>query len=160
MAMDIFLKIDGVDGESKGVDHEGEIDVLDWSWGMTQLSSGHVGGGAGHGKVSVQDLVITKHVDKASPILVKFCCTGEHFATAKLTLRKAGGTPLEYLTLEMERGIVTEVSPGAGANDDHVVETVRLNFETFTYTYTPQEESGAGGADIPWAWDVAKNAPL
>ena len=67
MAVDFLLKINGVDGESKISGHEGEIDVLAWSWGMSQTGTMHVGGGGGAGKVDVQDISLTKYVDKATP---------------------------------------------------------------------------------------------
>ena len=76
--IDILLKIEGVDGESVIQDHEGEIDVLAWSWGLSQSGSMHVGGGAGSGKVNVQDISLTKYVDKATPSLMRTCCNGEH----------------------------------------------------------------------------------
>ncbi|HYZ71955.1 MAG TPA: type VI secretion system tube protein Hcp, partial [Chthoniobacterales bacterium] len=69
MAVDMFLKINGVDGESKDKAHSKQIDVLAWSWGLSNTGSAHVGGGAGSGKVNVQDISITKWVDSASPKL-------------------------------------------------------------------------------------------
>ena len=72
MAVDITLKIDGVDGESKIDGHEGEIDVLAWSWGHeSQSGSMHVGGGGGAGKANIQDVSLTKYVDKASTNLIR-----------------------------------------------------------------------------------------
>jgi type VI secretion system secreted protein Hcp len=56
MAVDMFLKLNGVTGESKDKVHNKEIDILSWSWGMLNSGTAHVGGGAGSGKVSVQDL--------------------------------------------------------------------------------------------------------
>jgi type VI secretion system secreted protein Hcp len=104
MAMDMFVKIGSLKGEcrdkvKKGSD--GWIDVLAWSWGMSNSGSAHVGGGLGAGKVNVQDLSFTKYVDKSSPSLMLACCNGTHQATATLVVRKAGGTALEYLTITM-----------------------------------------------------------
>src|SRR6476660_2723852 len=97
MAVDMFIKIDTVDGESKDSKHKGEIDVLAWSWGMSNSGSAHTGGGAGAGKVNVQDLSFTKYIDKSSPDLMLACCNGKHFPDANLVVRKAGEKPLEYL---------------------------------------------------------------
>ena len=77
MAVDMFLKLDGVKGESKDKVHTNEIDVLAWSWGMSNSGTAHVGGGAGSGKVSVQDLSFTKYVDSSSPNLMLNCCNGK-----------------------------------------------------------------------------------
>src|SRR5271155_141355 len=78
MAVDMFLKLDGVNGESKDKVHGKEIDVLSWSWGLTNSGSAHVGGGAGSGKVNVQDLCVSKYVDSSSPNLMLACCQGTH----------------------------------------------------------------------------------
>jgi len=81
MAVDMFLNLDGVKGESQDKVHTKEIDVLAWSWGMANSGTAHVGGGAGSGKVSVQDLSFTKYVDSSSPNLMLNCCNGKHFKT-------------------------------------------------------------------------------
>ena len=88
MAVDMFLKLNGVTGESKDKVHTNEIDVLSWSWGMTNNGSAHVGGGAGSGKVSVQDLTLSKFVDSSSPKLMLGCCNGKHFPDALLTAER------------------------------------------------------------------------
>src|SRR6202035_2380841 len=102
MAVDMFIKIDTVDGESKDSKHKKDIDLLAWSWGMSNSGSAHVSGGAGAGKVNVQDLSFTKWIDKSSPSLMLACCNGKHFDKATLVVRKAGENPLEYLTITMD----------------------------------------------------------
>jgi type VI secretion system secreted protein Hcp len=91
MAVDMFLKIEGVDGEAADKQHSKQIDVLSWSWGAANHGSAHVGGGAGTGKVQAQDLHITKYVDSSSPKLLTSCFAGKHHADALLAVRKAGG---------------------------------------------------------------------
>ena len=81
MAVDMFLKIDGVKGESEDQAHTQEIDVFSWSWGMSNSGSAHVGGGAGSGKVNVQDLSVTKYIDSSSAKIMLSCCDGTHFDT-------------------------------------------------------------------------------
>src|SRR5688500_15414803 len=112
MAQDMFLKLDDIKGESTDSAHAGEIDVLSWSWGMSQSGSTHTGQGSGAGKVTVQDISVTKYVDSATPNLLKMCCNGKHFQKAVLTVRKTGENPLEYLKLTMEKGIIASVSTG------------------------------------------------
>ena len=89
MAVDMFLKLGDVKGESVDNKHKDEIDVLSWSWGMTQSATTHHGSGGGAGKVAVHDLHITKKVDKSSPVLTLACCTGKHYKEALFTVRKA-----------------------------------------------------------------------
>ena len=97
MAVDMFIKIGALGGESKDKAHKGEIDVLAWSWGVSQSGSMHSGGGGGSGKVNVQDLSFTKWQDAASCELIKAACKGTHIPEALLTVRKAGDKPLEHL---------------------------------------------------------------
>ena len=90
MASDIFAKIGTIQGESTDVKHKNEIDVLAWSWGVTQSGSMSYGGGVGSGKATFKDLNFTHHVDKATPLLLKACATGTHVPDATITVRKAG----------------------------------------------------------------------
>jgi type VI secretion system secreted protein Hcp len=157
MAVDMFLKIDDIKGESTDEKHKDLIEVVSWSWGMSQTGSSHTGTGSGTGKVNVQDLTIIKYIDTSSPALLKLCCKGKHFGLATLYIRKAGDKPVEYLKLELYNGIVAQVSVAGGGGDDRFTETVALNFSAFKYYYTPQVK-GAAGAEIPAAWNIAKNS--
>ncbi|MBV9490187.1 MAG: type VI secretion system tube protein Hcp [Verrucomicrobia bacterium] len=159
MAVDIFLKIANVDGESRDKSHGKEIDVLAWSWGMSNSGSAHVGGGAGAGKVNVQDLSVTKYVDSASPKLMKACAEGTHFDEATLTVRKAGGaTPVEYIKVKMTEVFITALSTGGSGGEDRLTENVSLNFAKVNVDYTPQDAKGSAGTAIPFGWDIAANA--
>jgi type VI secretion system secreted protein Hcp len=161
MAVDMFLKIDGVDGESKDKKHTKEIDVLAWSWGMSNSGSAHVGGGAGAGKVNVQDVSVTKYVDSSSPKLMLSCCNGTHYANALLTVRKAGGdAPVEYIKIKMEEVFITSVSTGGSGGEDRLTEHVGLNFSKVNVDYTPQSDKGGAGTAIPFGWDIGANAKV
>jgi len=157
MAADMFLKLEGVDGESKDDSHKKEIDVLAWSWGASQSGTGHTGGGSGAGKVTVQDVSVTKYVDSASHLLLLDCCNGQHIKKGTLVVRKAGATPLEYIKLTMEDIIVTHVSTGGSGGEDRLTETVTLNFSKFKYEYTPQKADGSGDGTKETGWDIAAN---
>lgn len=157
MAVDITLKIDGVDGESKIDGHEGEIDVLAWSWGMSQSGSMHVGGGGGSGKVNVQDISITKYVDKASTNLIRKCCDGAHLKEAILSVRKAGKNPIDYVTITISPVLVTSVSTGGSGGEDRLTENITLNFSEVTFSYTPQKEDGSADAAIDLTWNIETN---
>jgi type VI secretion system secreted protein Hcp len=159
MAVDMFLKIDGVDGESKDKTHLKQIDVLAWSWGLSNSGSAHVGGGAGSGKVNVQDVSITKWVDSASPKLVVACCEGSHYSQVLLTVRKAAGkAPLEYVKITLNEVLVAGISTGGSGGEERLTENVTLNFGKFSMDYTPQQDDGSAGTAINAAWDVAGNA--
>jgi len=160
MAVDIFLKINGVDGESADDKHKKDIDILAFSWGLSNSGSAQVGGGAGAGKVNVQDLSVTKWVDSATPKLVLACCNGTHYDDATLVVRKAGGTPVEYIKLKLQEVLVTSVSTGGSGGEDRLTENITLNFAKFNLDYTPQDAKGAAGTAIPAGWDVAANKKL
>ena len=159
MAVDMFMKIEGVKGESKDKTHPKEIDVLAWSWGMSNSGSAHVGGGAGMGKVNIQDLSFTKYVDSSSPVLALACCKGTHYKEANLVVRKAGGNPVEYIKIKLEEVLITSIGTGGSGAEDRLTENVTLNFAKVGMDYTPQDDKGAALTAIPMAWDITANAP-
>jgi type VI secretion system secreted protein Hcp len=154
----MFMKIGTLAGESKDKVHTGEIDVLAWSWGMSNSGTAHVGGGAGAGKVNVQDLSFTKYVDKSSTSLALACCKGTHFDTATLVVRKAGDTPLEYITITMSEVMITGVSTGGSGSEDRLTENIILNFAKVKVEYKEQDAKGAGSKTPDLVWDIAGNA--
>ena len=160
MAVDMFLKIGDVKGESVDDKHKDSISVLSWSWGLSQSGSAHLGPGAGSGKVNVQDLTITKYIDTSTPTLMSYCAQGGHFPEALLTVRKAGGKPLEYLKIKMSDVIVSSITPGGSGGEDRLTESVSLNFAKFYCDYIPQKPDGSGGGAISAAWDIAANKKL
>jgi type VI secretion system secreted protein Hcp len=157
MAVDMFIKIGDIDGESKDKKHAKTIDVLAWSWGMSNSGSAHVGGGAGAGKVNVQDLSFTKYTDSATPKLMLACCNGKHYDSALLTVRKAGEKPVEYIKIKLTEVLITSVSAGGSGGEDRLTENVTLNFSKVHYDYTPQDDKGAAGTAIPMSWDISAN---
>jgi type VI secretion system secreted protein Hcp len=157
MAVDMFLKMDPIKGEAQDKSHMDEIDVLAWSWGMSQSGTTHMGGGAGAGKVNVQDLSITKYVDKSSPDLMLACCNGKHFDEAVLVVRKAGENPLEYVKIKMNEIIIASISTGGSGGEDRLTENVTLNFAKVGVDYAEQTKTGSGGATPSMTWNIAEN---
>src|SRR6516162_8986230 len=102
MPADIFLKLAGIDGESVDAKHKGEIDVLAWSWGLSEEPP-QTGGGGGVGKVKGKDLSIQKLVDLASPLLLLASAEGKHISDGTLTARNEskGGVAQEFLLFKM-----------------------------------------------------------
>lgn len=158
MSVDQFLKIGDIEGESRDKEHADEIDVLAWSWGMSQSGTTHSGGGGGAGKVNVQDLSITKYVDKSSPNLMRACCNGKHYDEALLTVRKAGENPVEYVKLKLNEVIITSVSTGGSGGEDRLTENVTLNFAKFEHIYTAQKADGSPDAESNLVFNIAENA--
>jgi len=157
MAVDMFLKLDGIDGESKDAKHAGEIDIESFAWGMAQTGSGHRGTGSGTGKVDIHDVTITKVVDKSSPSLMLACANGKHIAKGSIVVRKAGENPLEYLTIDLEKILVSNYHTNGTNTADVHTETVTLNFVKMKLEYWTQNDKGAKDKNANFSWDVAQN---
>jgi len=157
MAHDMFLKIEGLSGESKDDKHSNEIDVFSYSTGVSQTGTMHIGGGGGGGKANFQDMHITKPVDKSSPELMLRCASGKHFPSAVLTVRKAGDNPLEYMKYTMTDVLIASHSTGSSQGTDQVTEQVSLNFAKLKFEYIEQTQSGGAGAQPQMTWNIAKN---
>jgi len=126
---------------------------------MSQSASTHYGQGGGTGKVNVQDISITKRIDKSSPNLIKFCCQGKHFKDATLTVRKAGETPVEYFVIKMEDVLLSSVQTGGSSGGDSLTEQISLNFGSFDVIFTEQDTKGNATTSIPGGFNIAGNAP-
>ncbi len=157
MAADIFIKIDGIKGESTDDKHKEDIDVLSWSWGLSQSGTFHGGGGGGAGKVSVGDLSFTKYVDIATPPLLLASSNGKHIKEATLYVRKAGEQPLEYVVIKLEKILVSSVSTGGAGGQDRLTENVTLNFAKVEFKYVKQGDTGAKDSDKTYKWDIQAN---
>jgi len=145
MAVDYFLKIAGVDGESQDVKHKGEIDILSFSWGeANSASAAHGGsGGAGVGKVSMQDFHFTAKFSKASPKLFQSTASGKHFSEAVLTVRKAGEVPLDFLKWTMSNLLISSYqTSGAGEPDPLPTDQFSINFQKIRVDLLVQNPGG------------------
>ena len=157
MAVDGFLKLDKIEGESGVAGHEKEIDILDVHFALSQTGSGAYGGGSGTGKVDFHDISFTKRFDKSSPVLMGKCADGTHIATGLVVLRKASGTDaethLDYLKIKLEDIIITAVTPsGLGSGDG--MEHLTLNFAKIVMDYLTQKKDGTKGDNVTFGWDV------
>ncbi len=157
MAVDMFLKLDGIKGESKDHKHKDEIHIESFSWGMNQQGTMSAGGGGGAGKVSVHDISITKVVDKSSPELMLHCCNGKHIPTGLITVRKAGENPVEYLKIKLTDILISGVQ-AAGHGSEQLTESLSINFSKFEVAYQEQGKGGAAeGGPVMMGWDIKQN---
>lgn len=154
----MFLKISDIKGESTDAKHKDEIDVLSWSWGMSQTAAGG-GAGGSTGKVNVQDISVTKLCDAATAPLIMACCSGKHYKEAMLTVRKALKTPLEYLKISLKDVLITSQSTGSEGGN-RPTENITLNFAEFKLEYTSQKADGSAGATYTAGWNIAKNTKV
>jgi type VI secretion system secreted protein Hcp len=158
---DYFLKIDGVAGESVDSKHKGEIGLEAFGWGETN-SGGHAGpGGAGAGKVAVQDLQFVMRYNKASPALFLACANGKHLKSAVLTARNAGEGQQEYLIYKFTDVIVSSYQTGGSAHETAgPSDQVSLGFAKIEVEYRPQKADGSLDAPVKAGWDVVKNPKI
>jgi type VI secretion system secreted protein Hcp len=155
VASDIFAKIGDIKGESLDDKHKDEIEVLSWSWGVSNAGSTAHGGGGGEGKASFSDLSFMHKIDKASPVLMKACATGVHIKEATITHRKAGKGQQEFLIFKMNDVIVTSVQDSDGGDD--LTESVSIAFAKIDLEYKPQKRDGSLDAGIHFKYDIKGN---
>ena len=139
MAVDFFLKLTEIPGESTDAKHKDELIIESFSWGLFNPPED---------RASVQDFNFTHMIDKSSPVLMLSCATGKHIDEAVLTARKAGEKPLEFLIIKLEEVLVTSFQPGGSASDIMPSESFSLSFGQITFEYTQQRPDGSKGETV------------
>lgn len=157
MAVDMFLKLAGIDGESKDHKHAGSIQIESFSWGLSQTGGFSSGGGGGAGKANFNDISCMKYVDKASASLMYCCAAGKHIPDGLITVRKAGEKPLEYLKIKLTDVLISSVQWGGSSGGDLVTESLSLNFAKVKVEYQEQLPDGSGKPAGNFGWDIKKN---
>ena len=166
MAVDMFIKIDGIKGDSTDDKHKDEIEVVAFSHRISQAAGGahsaqgaHTGGRADH-----EDFVITKRLDTASPILAQYVCTGKNIQNIKLTLCRALGDKTTFMTYTFKDSIVSSLaSSGTHASADLIPEeSMTIRYGAVQWEYTPTDPTGGGktGAAIKAGWITIANKSL
>jgi type VI secretion system secreted protein Hcp len=151
----IFLKIDGIQGESLDAQHKDWIDVLYWSIGVTSAVSARTVAGAVVGKASFQDLKFTKLIDKSSALLFRAVASGKHIKNATLEVWDAAGK-FKFWEIVMEELIVSGITNSGNVQAN--TEEITLNFGTVKWTYTqPKRQDGSGGGQVKAGWNVQTN---
>jgi type VI secretion system secreted protein Hcp len=136
-AVDYFLKIDGITGESTDSDHKGWIELESFNWGASNPTTiGIATGGAGAGKVTFSSLSVQKVVDKSSVDLIAACASGQHIKGAVLEVvthaikfdRKAGGEQEQVLLRLTLTEVLVPAVQEAGLKLNLPTESLSLNF--------------------------------
>jgi type VI secretion system secreted protein Hcp len=155
-AVDYFLKIDGIEGESTDAKHTGWLDVDSWSWGESQPQQPPTGGGGGAGKVRFQEFQFTTRVSKASPKLFLACAGGQHIKEAQLVGRKAGKAQQDFLTWTLSDVLVAAYQTG-GTEQELPLDSVSLNFSKISVAYKAQKADGSLDTAVTAGWDSKTN---
>jgi type VI secretion system secreted protein Hcp len=156
---DVFLKIEGIEGESEDDKHKNELQIQTWSWGCSNSGSSTTGGGAGSGKVHMHDFHFTIDVGKHSPKLMEDCATGRHIKKCTLTQRKAGGEKQEFFQTVFTDVLIASYQAGGqgGTNSTLPVDNCTFNFSKVEIEYKPQKPDGSLGAPIKAGYDLKLN---
>lgn len=157
-AVDYFLKLGDIKGESTDDKHRDEIEILSFSWGESQSAGSSSGGGGGAGKVEFQDFQFTMLVGLATVPLILACATGEHIEEGLLTARKAGGSQQEFYKITLSDLLVSSYAQGGfAAGDTLPTDSFSLNFAKIEWEYARQKEDGSLDAPIRGGWDLKEN---
>ncbi|ENZ9095861.1 MULTISPECIES: Hcp family type VI secretion system effector [Enterobacteriaceae] len=157
MAIDMYMKVDGVTGESKDSNHTGWIDIDSFSWGASQPGNMYVGGGGGVGKVNFNDLHVNALIDKSVTALLKNCASGKHLAKVELSVCKAGGTQVEYAKITLEDVLVTSVQYTGAKSGDTIGVSYAFQASKVKQQYWEQSTSGGKGAESSGGWNIKEN---
>jgi type VI secretion system secreted protein Hcp len=159
MGVEMFLKIDGIQGESTDASHADEIDIFSYTWGESQpaVASSGVGGGAG-GRVTMQDFHFAMHVNRASPKLFLACANGARIKNAILTVRRSGGNPVEFLKWTLTDITVASYQTAASVpSGEPPTDQVSLRFTKIETEYTRVKPDGSLDVPIKEGWDLTTN---
>ena len=160
MAVDYFLKLDGIPGESTDAKHKGEIDLVAFSWGVSQAGSSGPGVGVSAGKAIFDDLLAVARTSKASPKLWLACASGQHLTTAVLTCRKGSGkTPVEFLKITLSDVTITSYEID-GSDEELPLDQVALAFAKVETEFVSVDATGKAQPAVTTGWDLKKNAKV
>lgn len=153
VAVDMYLKIDGIEGESTAArGHDDWIVVHSFSWGESRPSSSATGAARRRSSATFSDVSVVKTVDAASPKLYLACAQGKHFPAAVLEFRRAGSQQA-YFTIRMQNVLVSSVSVSNSEGQDVPVEEVTLTYGKIQWEYAPQDGTVPGG-NVQAGWDL------
>jgi type VI secretion system secreted protein Hcp len=165
MPFDAFIKLDGIPGESTDDKHKDWIELLSFSTGVSQPTSGSAstGGGAGAQRANFSPFSFVKNLDKASPKIGLACADGTHIKEITMELCRAGGDKVKYYEIKMNECMISSYRPGGSSHsgDALPLEEVSIDYGKITWTYTQQKRGdGSGGGQVAGGWDLTANKPI
>lgn len=154
MAANYFLKFDPeIKGESQQTGYEGQIEILSFSWGVTQAGGFSYGSGGTSAKANLQDLALSFRMSPASPKLMQYCASGKHLTTAVLTcLEASGDTAEKYLEITLTDVVISSYQTG-GSGDDKPIDSMTLNFAQVKKEYFKQGDDGVVTSAATGQWN-------
>lgn len=160
MAIDVYLQIDGIKGESTDSKHHDWIECESVAWSVSQPKSATASTAGGHTaeRAELSDISFLKLADLASPMLAQNCASGKTFAKAKFEFWRADGQGerIKYYEIELENVLIGHIAPNVGAGSI-MAESVSLKFSKVKWKYTQQKIGGGSGGNTSGGWDAATN---
>src|SRR6478672_8491350 len=160
MAIDVYLQIDGIKGESTDTTHKDWIEVKSVQWEVLQPKSATASTGGGHTaeRTEHRDIVVSKLADLASPLLLQNCSSGKTLPKAKLEFMRADGDGkrVKYFEIELENVLISGVAPQVNPGDI-LTEDISLKYSKVKWKYTQQKVGGGSGGNTAGGWDLSKN---
>lgn len=161
MAIDVYLQIDGIKGESQDSAHQGWIEVTGINWGVHQPRSATASTGGGHTaeRAELSDISFSKLSDLSSPILLQTCATDRTIPKAKVEFFRAdgNGTRVKYFEIELENILIGTFRPHLGGDETYLSEIVNLKYSKIKWKYSQQKIGGGSGGNTAGGWDLATN---
>jgi type VI secretion system secreted protein Hcp len=157
---DIFLKLDGIEGESQDAKHKGEIDILSYTQSFRNETTSGTGGGGGAGKVTCGDVTVLKNIDKSSPPIIGAVATGKHIPKAVLTFRTLGAQQAEYYKVTLSDVLMVAIDQTDQPDPSKIVEKLQINASKFEFEYRPQKADGSLGAAVKFGFDCKANKKI
>ena len=160
MAIDVYLQLDGIKGESADSGHPGWIECLSVHWGVTQPKSATASTSGGHTaeRAMLSEIGITKLADSASPLLFQASACGKTHPKAKLEFLRADGDgkPIKYFEIELENVLVCHMASSV-SEGSILSESIGLKFSKIKLRYTQQKLGGGISGNTVGGWDLATN---
>ena len=161
-SLEVFLKIEGIEGDSTDRGHINEINAVSFKIGVLNTGTFATGGGGVPGKAQLTDLTVLKFIDKASPQLFLASALGQHFQNVTLVVRRSGPNPFAFYRLVLEDVLISSVNDNASETDENgnLLETITFNYGKITWTFIPQNANGGSGGAISRSFDLRANRGL
>lgn len=160
MAIDVYLQIDGIKGESADDTHKDWIECKSVQWGVLQPKAATASTGGGHTAERCEhtDITLSKLADISSPLLLQNCSSGKTIPKAKFEFLRADGQGqrVKYFEIEIENVLISSVAPSVGEGDI-LTEAVGLKYSKVKWKYTQQKVSGGSGGNTSGGWDLSAN---
>lgn len=158
-SIDMFLKIEGVEGEATRKGHEGWIEIESFGWGLSSARRAGAGASRRAGAPTFEDVSVTKYMDKATPVLAQACAEGKHVAEAEIVLYRAGSSQPAG-SIRLWDVTIGSTMAGGEATADRPMEELSLNFGKIEWTYTEVDATGRPKGTVTAGWDVTANKKM